>query len=206
MTALFWKKPKLFPPRMRSARTPPSTFLFLLIHFSNSPETLRSPSSDLPEGRPRGRRSGASDHFIGGLFHTKVRSFRGAPSRRSGRRAVWAGYMGHPHSLSTPNASHLAAQQFPAIPAFKPFFTGCRSESRAALEPHSAGVLTAVGEFAEPVQPRNDESRTTSRSLTGKRAARHRVFSRFHRGSGLGNWQAPAVRIGSVNDALEHAN
>jgi len=32
--------------RMRSARTPPSTFLFLLIHLSNNSEPLRTP---LPE-------------------------------------------------------------------------------------------------------------------------------------------------------------
>ena len=42
-----------FATRLRSARTPPSTFLFLPIHFSNSPGTKAIPLS----GRPESRRS-----------------------------------------------------------------------------------------------------------------------------------------------------
>src|SRR4029079_17979103 len=39
------KKAEAFFLEGRSARTPPSTFLFLPIHLSNSPETLRFPTS-----------------------------------------------------------------------------------------------------------------------------------------------------------------
>jgi hypothetical protein len=39
----------------------------------------------------------------------------------------------------------LRAATYRAIPAFKPFFTGYRAGHGAALEPHSPGVLAALG-------------------------------------------------------------
>ena len=69
-------------PRKRSAGTPPSTFLFLPIHLSNSPEIMVIP---LP-GDPGSRRSPRLPNAIGRLVTLSVRSFAGAPSRR--RRAA----------------------------------------------------------------------------------------------------------------------
>jgi len=69
-------------PRKRSAGTPPSTFLFLPIHLSNSPEIMVIP---LP-GDPGSRRSPRLPNQIGCLVTLSVRSFAGAPSRR--RRAA----------------------------------------------------------------------------------------------------------------------
>jgi hypothetical protein len=69
-------------PRKRSAGTPPSTFLFLPIHLSNSPEIMGIP---LP-GDPGSRRSPRHPNAIGRLVTLSVRSFAGAPSRR--RRAA----------------------------------------------------------------------------------------------------------------------
>ena len=69
-------------PRKRSAGTPPSTFLFLPIHLSNSPEIMEIP---LP-GDPGSRRSPRLPNAIGRLVTLSVRSFAGAPSRR--RRAA----------------------------------------------------------------------------------------------------------------------
>ena len=69
-------------PRKRSAGTPPSTFLFLPIHLSNSPEIMEIP---LP-GDPGSRRSPRLPNQIGCLVTLSVRSFAGAPSRR--RRAA----------------------------------------------------------------------------------------------------------------------
>jgi hypothetical protein len=65
---------------MRRARTPPSTFLFLPIHLSNSPGTPRTPlpttNGEPPKPNPRLQ--------VGDRSPLSVRSFGGAPSRRSG--------------------------------------------------------------------------------------------------------------------------
>ena len=76
------KKASLLRSRKRPARTPPSTFLFLPIHLSNSPEIMVIP---LP-GDPGSRRSPRLPNQIGCLVTLSVRSFAGAPSRR--RRAA----------------------------------------------------------------------------------------------------------------------
>lgn len=74
-----------FSTRLRPARTPPSTFLFLPIHFSNSPEIVAT--SCFPVNR-KASRSSTHPRTVGCGFTVPVRSFRGAPSRRlSGRRA-----------------------------------------------------------------------------------------------------------------------
>src|SRR4029077_10216139 len=74
-----------FSTRERPARTPPSTFLFLPIHFSNSPETmavstLRSAEEPSKPVHPR---------TIGCRFTVPVRSFRGAQSRRKRTARRW---------------------------------------------------------------------------------------------------------------------
>ena len=76
------KRQAFSAPRKRSAGTPPSTFLFLPIHLSNSPEIMVIP---LP-GDPGSRRSPRHPNAIGRLVTLSVRSFAGAPSRR--RRAA----------------------------------------------------------------------------------------------------------------------
>jgi hypothetical protein len=78
----FRRRQAFSAPRKRSAGTPPSTFLFLPIHLSNSPEIMVIP---LP-GDPGSRRSPRLPNQIGCLVTLSVRSFAGAPSRR--RRAA----------------------------------------------------------------------------------------------------------------------
>src|SRR5262249_35794552 len=79
----------------RPARTPPSTFLFLLIHLSNSPEPqgsrlfVTSVSS-----LPKSRRSLHPDSASGLVTFTSVRSFAQARHRAERRRAVCGGYIG----------------------------------------------------------------------------------------------------------------
>jgi len=58
-------KASLLRSRKRPARTPPSTFLFLQIHLSNSPEIVAIP---LP-GEPGSRRNSWSPTEIGDLSH-----------------------------------------------------------------------------------------------------------------------------------------
>jgi hypothetical protein len=87
----------LIPRWKRPARTPPSTFLFLPIHLSNSPEPrgfLISPNW------PESRRSHRPRLQIGGLSPLSVRSFAGASSRRAAARRWWL-YRGRPRTLST---------------------------------------------------------------------------------------------------------
>jgi len=76
--------------RARLARTPPSTFLFLPIHLSNSPG-LATPSPDAPESL---RSSCHRPESV--TNHRKVRSFGGAPCRRAAARRVWAIYAAQP--------------------------------------------------------------------------------------------------------------
>ena len=59
--AIFPKEATLSDPRKRSAGTPPSTFLFLPIHLSNSPEIVLTPLSGDPESRRSPRLPSASD-------------------------------------------------------------------------------------------------------------------------------------------------
>jgi hypothetical protein len=85
------------PRWKRPARTPPSTFLFLPIHLSNSPE---------PQGFPtlRVRRAVEASHpdSASGLVTLSVRSFStGASSRRAAARRVWWLYRRGPRGLST---------------------------------------------------------------------------------------------------------
>jgi hypothetical protein len=83
-------KASLLRSRKRPARTPPSTFLFLPIHLSNSPGTMAIP---LP-GALGSRRSPRLPTEIGRLVTLSVRSFAGAPSRRkAGGAPLWA-YIG----------------------------------------------------------------------------------------------------------------
>ena len=92
-------KASLLRSRKRPARTPPSTFLFLPIHLSNSPETM---AISLPDS-PGSRRSPNLPTEIGRLVTLSVRSFAGAPSRRkAGRRAVVEALYGRPlHLVNT---------------------------------------------------------------------------------------------------------
>src|ERR1700684_3633558 len=56
--------PSLLRSRKRPARTPPSTFLFLPIHFSNNPESCDSVSADAekPAHPTRRREHGHQEH------------------------------------------------------------------------------------------------------------------------------------------------
>ena len=101
-------KASLLRSRKRPARTPPSTFLFLPIHLSNSPGTMAIP---LP-GTPGSRRSSSLPTEIGRLVTLSVRSFAGAPSRRkAGGAPLWALYRRRLSALSTAEQAN-----FPATP------------------------------------------------------------------------------------------
>src|SRR5262249_55536834 len=89
-----------FLTRERPARIPPSTFLFLRIHMSNSPGTMTAP----PSGEPKSRRSSCIRSTVGCQFTVPVRSFRGAQSRRKRTARRWSLYMLWPRELSTENA------------------------------------------------------------------------------------------------------
>jgi hypothetical protein len=120
-----------FSTRERPARTPPSTFLFLPIHFSNSPGTGRPP----PSGKPESRRNPLPPRTVGCRFTVPVRSFKGATSRRgrtARRSAVYRLALG---SLST-GKGRLSWASKPAISAHQTSgFTG--SIARALIVPPS---------------------------------------------------------------------
>jgi hypothetical protein len=135
-------KASLLQSRKRPARTPPSTFLFLPIHLSNSPETMAVPLPDSPGSR----RSPNLPTEIGRLVTLSVRSFAGAPSRlKAGRRAVVEALYGRPLHLvntkSRQNSSQVSAVERSGLAVPLTPFQG----RRAALAPHSSRVVR-IGE------------------------------------------------------------
>ena len=130
-------KASLLRSRKRPARTPPSTFLFLPIHLSNSPGTMAVP---LP-GEPGSRRSPNLPTEIGRMVTLSVRSFAGAPSRRkAGRRAVVEALYGRPLHL----VNSKCPQSSPQVRAAD----GCRLAPPCARPegsaPHSRHIPPAL--------------------------------------------------------------
>jgi hypothetical protein len=76
--------PNFLRSRKRPARTPPSTFLFLPIHLSNSPEPCGS--APKPAHSTRRREHGHSDHGRMLGHRETVRGFADAPSRQAAAR------------------------------------------------------------------------------------------------------------------------
>jgi hypothetical protein len=112
------KSRSLLRSRKRSARTPPSTFLFLPIHLSNSPG---------PKSRPPGHAGKPTKHeppsLIGGHSSLSVRSFRDATSTRERTaRRIESLYGLRPVSVNQ-KAKRFCIVVVPANPAFKLFFT-----------------------------------------------------------------------------------
>ena len=129
-----------FSTRERPARTPPSTFLFLPIHFSNSPEIveishLRSPGGSSKPMHP---------NTIGCRFTVPVRSFRGAQSRRKRTARRWPVYRLRPVALSTGNRPLFGpvSSKYPRITwVFRSSAKRRLNLCRAALRPYSWVVL-----------------------------------------------------------------
>lgn len=120
----------------RPARTPPSTFLFLPIHFSNSPGPMADP---LP-GEPESRRSvrlptwdRKPDHF------KSVRCFGGAPSRPEGRAA-------HRRPVYSLGPSVMSTRKAEKSPPKQSHFRYLPPAGCAALKPHSSVFLCVRGE------------------------------------------------------------
>jgi hypothetical protein len=125
--------------RKRPARTPPSTFLFLPIHFSNSPGTMAAPYS------PANRRAveAHTPDTVGCCFTVPVRSFRGAQSRRR-RTARRNGYIGAPLRNCQPKRPAFATAKSAGRSSACGYPTGSFSSSCAALRPYSWVVLMSV--------------------------------------------------------------
>jgi hypothetical protein len=133
--------------RKRPARTPPSTFLFLLIHFSNSPEVARPP---FPANRKAveayGFRSTSEPKSP-----SSVRCFGDAPtSPKGGRHVVGRVYRSAPLLLSTQKLRKMRCGA-PFRVVHRPARIGrpahhyiCAESGRgsAALKPHSCDVLS----------------------------------------------------------------
>jgi hypothetical protein len=111
---------------MRRARTPPSTFLFLPIHLSNSAEDQRNLlSPDYTESH----RSLPPDYRSETGHRYKVRSFAGAPSRRAAACRVETLYVG-----ALPIVNRVGDSFFR-----HPWATGRSRLDRAAQSPTTIG-------------------------------------------------------------------
>jgi hypothetical protein len=109
---------RIAPRVTRPARTPPSTFLFLPIHLSNSPEIAGPPLPGLPREPPKLEAADRNRRFV----TPKVRSFAGAPSRRKrGGAPLWGLYRGGVTVLSTAESAKFPPRRTlwkegPALP------------------------------------------------------------------------------------------
>jgi len=124
----------------RLARTPPSTFLFLLLHLSNSP----GPKTQLPEGSleaPTGRQITTDDDRL--LIHSS--SWGASPARKHALAmgqdsAALSGRVISPASAHCQRSSstnrRIGAENFAV--QISPDFSG----SHAVQEPQSCDVLT----------------------------------------------------------------
>jgi len=108
--------------RGRPARTSPSTFLFLPIHFSNSPGTMAVPTPRLAEGPSKP----AQPKTIGYRVTVPVRSFRGAQSRRKRTARRGRVYRLRPGGVSTKKRKFFHFFGRPSKSQCKHRFTGCQ--------------------------------------------------------------------------------
>ena len=132
------KRQAFSAPRKRFAGTPPSTFLFLPIHLSNSPETVVIP---LP-GDPESRRSPKTSERVGRLITPSVRSFAGAPSRRRRAARRCGAYIVGWSQACQLSFWQISPQRRAVDFALRHRHIGVPTDSpRAALAPHSSRVL-----------------------------------------------------------------
>ena len=132
-----------FFPKERPARTPPPTFLFLPIHFSNSPGIMAIPTLRYA-GEPS---KPVHPRTIGCRFTIPVRSFRGAQSRRKRTARRWP-YIGVGPANCQPkmtDSTGPAASIYPCIACtFGPPGKRRLNSRRAALKPYCWVVLGAL--------------------------------------------------------------
>jgi hypothetical protein len=137
----------------RSARTPPSTFLFLHLHLSNSPGSKTPlPSREPSTGKPleeafQTSHSTTNDNRLGSAVDSLilVRSFTGTKTRLGRgpkqRRAQWAVYKPARSALSTPDVNKSSHREKNLAPQGSLDF----SRPNAVLEPQSCDVLVYMG-------------------------------------------------------------
>jgi hypothetical protein len=132
-----------FFTRERPARTPPSTFLFLPIHFSNSPGTMAIPTLRVA-GEPAKL---VHPRTIGCRFTVPVRSFRGAQSRRKRTARRWV-YICFALARCQPEMPiFLGPRGGTLVPADKirrPTNKQCLNACDAVLRPYSCVVLRVL--------------------------------------------------------------
>jgi hypothetical protein len=111
----------LLRSRKRSARTPPSTFLFLPIHFSNSPGNLAAPASRRT-GKPTKLKSPS---LIGDHSSLKVRSFETRPQARKRTARRMRGFIWADAPRCQLKSQEMLRPRDGRISALKRFFTSC---------------------------------------------------------------------------------
>src|SRR5262249_54560355 len=152
------------PSGTRPARTPPSTFLFLPIHLSNSPGPGRSrPPLNRRAVEARRLRSG-SEAWSPNISEELQR--RAVAPRR--RRAELSLYMRSGRQMSTPRRGENPPSR--CNPATTMFFSdigglaGLERALRAALRPHSSVPLVAAvgGVTSGGIAPTSHDPRRTA--------------------------------------------
>src|SRR5471030_2212230 len=125
-----------FSTRERPARTPPSTFLFLPIHFSNSPEIM---AISTPPVSRRAVEARASE-YNRIPFTVPVRSFRGAQSRCKRKARRWPVYRLRLITLSTANSLSFRTSDHQDSPVSPAFPTLRQSQVLIMIAPHSGHI------------------------------------------------------------------
>jgi hypothetical protein len=183
------RSPHEFPrTRKRPARTPPSTFLFLQIHLSNSPEAEKAPTL---RQAVRPSKLHTSDNFRM-LCHCSSEELSAARGRAvSGRRRRGPVYRLHPRMLST-EKDRFSRAEFGAL---KSAAARRKTMANQALGPSRRRARRTQAIFV--FRPR----RSISREAT---ASRHRSFASAGRRSvGRDPRQAHQAFLGAAIDAPE---
>ena len=144
------EKAEAFSLEGRSARTPPSTFLFLPIHLSNSPETLRLPTSRRTEKPTKFEPPTSSRRSCPHISEELQRRVftplaDGAPYDRA--------YMCDPSCMSTTKRKLSRRSNSARIQRLSHSLRVPAPSLLAALEPHSSAVLASVKDQGRPRGP-----------------------------------------------------
>ena len=128
-------------PRKRPARTPPSTFLFLLIHLSNNPGSLRNPGPRERSESHRNPRIRQVSDTCSPSVSEELRRRAIAPRRRRAERSVYRVTLSRLSTLEVRKIDYLRHSDFPANLQKIDVFRIPPAAPHAVLQPHSSAVL-----------------------------------------------------------------
>ena len=172
---------RLLLSRKRPAGTPPSTFLFLLIYFSNSPGPMKVPS-------PENRRAVEARHPTRPDAFPTEKSCGASEARHRAdvrQRAEELIYTGRRLRLSTLERVKIAPRSSPSNPVFSCLFAKYKGRGSAKEKRRSAATFLSrsggKGRMLSGVLRLVTTWKSAPAVIDGSGAARHRSAGDFRR-------------------------